>query len=276
MLTATLLALAAAVLHAAWNLAVKQTSHDRFIALWAQFAFGGAFALIGLVATGGMAANGWIWAVLSGSVHLPYLLLLARAYDHGDFSQVYPIARGGGALLAAIGGIVLLGDPAKFWTIAAILTIAVGLALLAGTWRGSAVLTAMGVALTICAYTLLDSKGSRSTDRLGYAFATALMTTASSSAYGLATRRFGELRAVLRVDWRRFALAGFASLLTYSLVLIAVRYATVGYVTALRESSVVLAALIGWRFLGEGQARRRLTASAVVLSGLVLLVTVGR
>ena len=46
--------------------------------------------------------------------------------------------------------------------------------------------------------------------------------------------------------------------------------------TALRESSVVLAALIGWRFLGEGQAHRRLTASAVVLSGLVLLVTVGR
>lgn len=276
MLTATLLALAAAVLHAAWNLAVKQSPHDRFIALWAQFSFGGAFALIGLVATGGMAARGWIWAVLSGCVHLPYLLLLARAYDHGDFSQVYPIARGGGALLAAIGGIVLLNDPAKFWTIVAIVTIALGLALLAGKWQGSAVVTAMGVALTICAYTLLDSKGSRSTDRLGYAFATALMTTTSSSAYGLATGRFGELRAVLRVDWRRFALAGFASLLTYSLVLVAVRYATVGYVTALRESSVVLAALIGWRFLGEGQARRRLTASAIVLSGLVLLVTVGR
>ena len=82
--------------------------------------------------------------------------------------------------------------------------------------------------------------------------------------------------AALRADWKRFALAGFASLLTYTLVLIAVRYASVGYVTALRESSVVLAALIGWRMLGEGDVRRRITASGVVLSGLVLLVTLGR
>ncbi len=276
MLTATLLALAAAVLHAAWNLAVKQTPHERFVALWAQFLFGGLFAIVGLIATGGMAANGWIWAALSGCVHLPYLLLLGRAYGHGDFSQVYPIARGGGALLAAIGGVVLLNDSLKAWGITAVVVIALGLALLAGRWRGPAVLTAAGVACTICAYTLLDSKGSRTTDRVGYAFASGMMTAASSTTYGLVTHRGGALRAALRVDWRRFALAGFASLLTYTLVLIAVRYASVGYVTALRESSVVLAALIGWRFLGEGDVRRRVAASGIVLCGLVLLVTLGR
>ena len=71
-------------------------------------------------------------------------------------------------------------------------------------------------------------------------------------------------------------LAGVASLITYTLVLVAVRYASVGYVAALRESSVVLAALIGWKFLGEGSAKRRLTATGVVLAGLVLLVTLGR
>ena len=59
-------------------------------------------------------------------------------------------------------------------------------------------------------------------------------------------------------------------------MLIAVRYASVGYVTALRESSVVLAALIGWRYLGEGDVKRRVTASGIVLVGLVLLVTFGR
>ncbi|MCX6542395.1 MAG: EamA family transporter [Actinobacteria bacterium] len=276
MLTATLLALTAAVLHAAWNLAVKQTVHERFVALWAQFIFGGLFAVVGLVVAGGMTSQGWIWAVLSGCVHLPYLILLARAYGHGDFSQVYPIARGGGAFLSAIGGIVLLNDPAKAWTIAAIAIIAVGLGLLAGTWRGPAVLTAIGVATTICAYTLFDSKGSRSTDKVGYAFASGMMTATTASIYGIATHRVARLRAALRADWKRFALAGFASLLTYTLVLIAVRYASVGYVTALRESSVVLAALIGWRMLGEGDVRRRVSASGVVLSGLVLLVTLGR
>lgn len=284
MLTATLLALMAAVLHAGWNLAVKQTPHDRFIALWAQFGFGGLIAVVALVATGGMPADGWIWAALSGCVHLPYTLLLGRAYGHGDFSQVYPIARGGGAFLAAIGGIVLLGDHAKPWTITAIVVIAAGLAILAGRARGPAVLTAAGVAGSICAYTLLDSKGSRVTDvagdawdhKLGYGLATAMMTTASLTVYGLATHRTAELRAAVRVDWRKFLLAGIASLITYSMVLIAVRYASVGYVTALRESSVVLAALIGWKFLGEGDARRRLTASGIVLCGLVLLVTLGR
>ncbi len=276
MLTATLLALCAAVLHAGWNLAVKQTPHERFIALWAQFLFGGVFAVIGLALSGGMASAGWMWAVLSGCVHLPYLILLARAYKHGDFSQVYPIARGGGALLAAIGGIVLLGDPVRAWSIIAIVIIALGLMLLAGKWQGPAVLTAAGVALTICLYTLLDSKGSRSTDKLGYAFATGIMTAAICSGYGVLTHRTAALRVALAVDWRRFALAGFASLLTYTLVLVAVRYASVGYVAALRESSVVLAALIGSRYLGEGDARRRLTASGIVLCGLVLLVTLGR
>lgn len=283
-LTATLLALGAAVLHAGWNLAVKQSPHDRFIALWAQFGFGGLIALVSLVATGGMPAAGWKWAVMSGCVHLPYTLLLSRAYGHGDFSQVYPIARGGGAFLAAIGGVVLLGDHAKTWTIVAIVTIACGLMILAGRARGPAVITAIGVAGSICVYTLLDSKGSRVTevphsgvvDDIGYGLATAVMTLASLSTFGVATRRVGELRAVMRLDWRRFLLAGIASLITYTLVLVAVRFASVGYVTALRESSVVLAALVGWRYLGEGQVRRRLAATGVVLTGLVLLVTVGR
>ena len=283
-LTATLLALGAAVLHAGWNLAVKRTRHDRFIALWAQFGIGGAIALVALIATGGMPSQGWKWAALSGCVHLPYTLLLSRAYASGDFSQVYPVARGSGAFLAAIGGIVLLGDPAKAWTIAAIVIIACGLMILAGRARGPAVIAAIGVGCTICAYTLLDSKGSRVTQipgsgvtkDIGYGLATAIATTVSLSAYGISTRRFGEVRAALRVDWRKFILAGVASLITYTLVLVAVRYASVGYVTALRESSVVLAALIGWRYLGEGNARRRLAATAIVLVGLVALVTLGR
>ena len=284
MLTATLLALTAAVLHAGWNLAVKQTVHDRFIALWGQFGFGGLIAGIALIAMGGIPSQGWVWAAMSGCVHLPYTVLLGRAYGHGDFSQVYPIARGGGAFLAAIGGIALLGDDARPFTIVAIAVIALGLGILAGRARGPSVPTAVAVAFAICAYTLLDSKGSRATDiggegvvhKIGYGLATAIMTMVSLSVYGFATRRGAELRAAVRIDWRKFILAGIASLITYTLVLVAVRYASVGYVTALRESSVVLAALVGWKFLGEADARRRLTASAIVLVGLVVLVTVGQ
>ena len=284
MLAATLLALTAAVLHAGWNLAIKQSVHDRFIALWAQFGIGGIVALVVLISAGGLPSVGWKWAALSGCVHLPYAILLARAYGHGDFSQVYPIARGGGAFLAAIGGVILLGDHATAWTIVAIVTIAAGLMILAGRAHGPAVLTAIGVAATICTYTLVDSKGSRVSEvadssvlqDVAYGTATQAMTVVTLSGFGLATGRFGELRAAVKIDWLKFTLGGIASLVTYSLVLVAVRFASVGYVTALRESSVVLAALVGWKFLGEGDARRRLTAAAVVLTGLVLLVTLGR
>lgn len=279
MLSATLLALTAAVLHAGWNFAVKQSTYDRFISLWAQFLLGGLVAgmllIVTVLATSPPAAATWGWAALSGVVHMPYLVLLSRAYSYGDFSQVYPIARGGGALLAAFGGIVLLGDDVSALGIVAILVLCSGVLLLAGRWDDRGVCSALGVALTIGAYTLFDSKGARSSSRLTYGLITGVTTMMSATVYGVSTRRVAELRTALRNNWRRFLVAGLASLLTYSLVLIAVRSAPVGYVAAIRESSVLIAALIGWRVLGEGQARRRLAASALMLVGLVLLVTAG-
>jgi drug/metabolite transporter (DMT)-like permease len=69
-----------------------------------------------------------------------------------------------------------------------------------------------------------------------------------------------------------YLLTGAVSLITYGLVMLAVRRAPVGYVAALRESSVLVAAFIGWKYLDEGSAHRRLVAAGVVVAGLVLLV----
>jgi drug/metabolite transporter (DMT)-like permease len=77
---------------------------------------------------------------------------------------------------------------------------------------------------------------------------------------------------MLRGNLGRATVTGLASLVTYGMVLVAVRHAPVGYVSALRESSVVLAALAGWRLLGEGDHRRRLSAAMVVFAGLLVLV----
>ena len=109
---AAALALLAAFLHATWNIVVKQTS-DRFLALWGQFAFAGSFALIALVSwtlIDGQPNISWWWSIISGCGHLPYVMLLAKAYDKNDFSLTYPIARGAGALSAAILGLIFLGD----------------------------------------------------------------------------------------------------------------------------------------------------------------------
>lgn len=271
MLTATLLALAAAVLHAGWNLAVKQ-SGDRYLALWGQFSIAGAIGLVIVAAGGGIPAQGWIWAGMSGCIHVPYCWFLARAYDHGDFSLVYPMARGGGALLAAIGGILFLGDELSGWALAAICLVALGLFLLGGRARGPEMVAALAVAATIGAYSVIDAKGIRSTHTPLYALATFVGTGTTTTVFGLVTGRAAAMRSAMTANWRRFTMMGIASATTYGMVQIAFERAPVGYVTALRESSVVIAAFAGSRMLGESAGHRRLAASGVVVSGLVLLV----
>ncbi len=272
MLTATVLALVAAVLHALWNLSVKQSISDRFIALWGQFFVAGVLAAVVLVAAGGIPARGFIWAGLSGLVHVPYCLLLAKAYSVGDFSLAYPIARGGGALVAGLGGIALLGDAFRPIGVVGMIVVALGLIALAGRGASRQVIVALCLAGTIGIYSVLDAKGIRSVDTPLYAAATFICVTSTTTVYALVTGRASEMVSASRTYWRRFAMMGIASGVTYALVQIAFQRAPVGYVTCLRESSVLIAAFVGARYLGEGQAARRVGAALVVVVGLLLLV----
>jgi drug/metabolite transporter (DMT)-like permease len=96
------------------------------------------------------------------------------------------------------------------------------------------------------------------------------------TALNLAQPRRRRRAALLVSQWRRNVAGGLGTTVAYTMVLVAVREAPVGYVTMLRESSVVIGALIGWLVLKEGLGARRLVSSAVVLAGLVLLVAFGR
>lgn len=279
MLLATLLSLAAAVVHAGWNLLAKRAAGDRYLVLWAQFFMAGVLALpfaIGNHLLFGMPGIAYVWAALSGMVHLPYLWLLAKAYTIGDFSVSYPVARGGGAALAAIGGVLFLSDHLSLMEAAGIAIVVAGLCLLAAGANGMHLAVALGVAATIGTYSLFDAAGSRATTgSVAYIFATMVGGAASNTMFGLATGKGPRMAAMLRARWAPALGAGLAATATYGMVTVAWQYASVGYVTALRESSVVLAALAGWKYLGEGDHRRRLTAAGVVFGGLLVLV-VGR
>ena len=203
---------------------------------------------------------------------MPYSVLLAKAYNVGDFSRAYPIARGGGALVAGLGGIALLGDSFSPIGVVGMSVVALGLIALAGRGAGPQVIVALGVALTIGVYSVADAKGIRSVDTPLYAAASFACIAATLTIYALATGRAREMVMASRTYWRRFAIMGLASGITYALVQVAFQRAPVGYVTCLRESSVVIAAFVGARYLGEGQALRRTMAAVVVVVGLVLLV----
>jgi uncharacterized membrane protein len=276
-LTATFLALGAAVLHAGWNLVVKQ-SGDRWLSLWGLFAAGGIIGVpYSVVATvmGDLDLSAWTWATASGIVHAIYIGRLARTYEIADFSLTYPIARGGGAVVAAIGGVVFLDDSLSIAAAIGIITVFGGLVLISGHVSWSHVWPALIVAFLIGVYTVIDSQGSRSTTGSAYAMAIFVTGGMCTTLQGLWRRRWGDMRASVPHLWRQYALTGTASLVTYWMVLLAVRSAPVGYVTALRESSVVFATVIGWRFLREHSGIRRTMSSLVIVTGLVTLV-IGR
>ena len=271
MVTATFLALGAAVLHASWNLWVKQ-SGDRFIALWGQMTMAGIGCLVIVVATGFPISYVWWPVLVSGIIHVYYVVALARAYDIGDFSVTYPIARGCGALLAAIGGFVVLDDSLSALSLLGLACAIAGIVTIAGRADRDHVRAALTVAATIGAYSLVDSHGARVNDDAVYPLLLFVSAAVFITLHGFMAGRRDDMALALRTQWPRFGLAGAASALTYWMVLTAVKDAPVGYVTALRESSVVIVALVGTRFLGETQMKRRVIASAVTVAGLTLLI----
>jgi drug/metabolite transporter (DMT)-like permease len=286
-LAATLLALVAAALHAAWNLFVK-TSSDRDLAAWGQFLFAGLLVVPVLAVIGLPPSSAVPYLVGSSLVHVVYVVALVQAYHHGDFSFAYPLARGGGAMVAAVGGVVLLHDVFSGWGWVAVAIVAGGLvSLIRRGTSGASIAWALTTACTIGAYTLIDSKGSRLTaDNLGsvqYGFALMPFIAVTVTVANLVRGRGRVFVGVLRTAWWRFAVAGAFVTVAYTLVLVAVRLPVspgsteqvpVGYVTMLRESSIVMGAFAGWVFLHEKLGKHRLVSSSVVVGGLVLLILI--
>ncbi len=272
MILATGLALGAAVLHAAWNLAAK-SSGDRFAFVWAMSVYGGLVAAPAMLVLGWPGSQAIPYFVASAVVHAFYMWLLSRAYDLGDFSVAYPVARGGGAFLAAIGGVVLLDDRFSFPAAVGAAVVLAGLVSLARLRSsGGGLMAALATAVAIGGYTLIDSAGSRAANGPGYGAAIMMSTALSVSVFGLATGHAASLPRHLG-SWR-VAVAGVARAAAYIAVLVAVRHAPVGFVACLRESSVVLGALGGWLLLREPMARGRIVSSGVVAGGVALLVLV--
>jgi drug/metabolite transporter (DMT)-like permease len=275
-LLATVLALTAAVLHASWNLLVKQSA-DRRLALWGQFTIGGAISAV-VLAIWSVSASppdiAWGWAIVSGATHVPYLMLLSRAYDRGDFSMSYPIVRGAGALAAAAGGVLLLNDSLSITSTIGIVIAVLGLFVLAKSGSWHVVGAALAVASTIAVYSVVDGHGTRQSQPVAYALALNIAAAFFVSLYA-SVRSHKQMIPTLKAHWKVMSLAGVFSTVAYMLVMIAYRHAPVGYVASLRESSVVIAAFAGWKMLDEGDHKRRIASAAIVLAGLVVLVIGG-
>lgn len=268
--------MAAAALHAGWN-ALLKIGLDRYLTASLIQIGAGCVALPALPFFDLPLAGAWPYIAVSALLHIGYNLFLSRAYQHGDLSQVYPLARGSSPLLVALLAL-LAGDALHLGQWLGLLVLVAGIWLMA--WRGGhadaalngpLLLNALATAACIAGYTLADALGARSNgDAIGYALW--LFGVNGLVAAALITLRRGpRIFLQLGPHWRGGLGGGAMSMLAYSLVIWATTQAPVALVSALRETSVLFALLIGWLFLREAMPPLRLLACAVIAGGVVLM-----
>jgi drug/metabolite transporter (DMT)-like permease len=276
------LVLAAAVLHAIWN-GLAKGARDSLAFLWWAVTLGAiAFLPLGLWtwARTGLPASALPFVAATIALHGLYFFALGRAYRHGDFSRVYPIARGLGVALVPVIGLVafdehvsLLGATGIALVVAGALVLQAGGGSGAGAAPGAGSAWAVLTGVTIAAYSIVDKGGVMRADPVVYILLLGIGSSLLLAPVVLA--RPAALRDEWAANWRRVVAASLMNLSAYLLVLFAFRLSKVGYVVAARELSIVLSAVIGSRWLGEGAMRARVAAAGVVLAG-VLCVALAR
>ena len=261
------LALAAAVLHAGWNVLLRGS---RDVEATTAAALGIALVLFAPVAalTWNVHAAAWPYIATSGALETVYFLLIA-AYRKRELSVVYPIARGSAPVLVLAGSAVVLGRSVSASQVAGVLMVAVGVVLVRGlSRRADGIPIAIAIGICIAAYTLVDKNGIRHAAALPYLEMSMTPSAVLSCGWVVARRGAGVLRRELR--WRT-VIAGIGSFVAYVLVLVALRLASAPAVAAVRETGVVVAALLAAVFLHEHVTPQRLGGAVVVAGGVALL-----
>lgn len=270
------LVLAAALLHASWN-ALLKSSQDRLASLSLMTLGAGLGAIPLVLWRPWPQAESWFYILLSGLLHTGYNLFLIRAYRIGDFGQSYPIARGSSPLLVALGAAVFAGEQLGIHTVVGIALVSLGIVSLANLRAMrrrehlSGPLAALATGAFIAAYTVTDGIGARlAGDAIAYA---GWLFVADSIPLALLYQyKHGRSPVVLsRKDSWIGLVGGVMSLLAYGIVIWAVTLAPMGMVSALRETSVLFALLIGTLFLGEKLTLRRVLSCAVIAAGAIVL-----
>ncbi len=288
-LSAFALILLAGIIHAGWNIVAKKANGDaRFsfqtsvfnMLIWAPVGI-----TLGWNVVPGWGAAEWGFVVLSGVLHVFYFIVLLRGYRRSDLTVVYPLARGSGPLLSSLVAVLFLGEKISLFGVAGIAGVVLGVFLVAGgpkLWRKShdaaqrervhkgiryGVLTGGFIA----AYTLADAYAMRSLllAPLVYYYLENVLRVALSAPAACA--RPARMVMLWLANWRKIVLISLISPMSYFLILTALKYAPVSHVAPAREMSMMIAALLGVRVLGEGEMHRRIGGAVLIALGVVAL-----
>lgn len=269
-----LLVLLAAALHASWNYSVKKNA-DPDQSMTAVVIGHSPIALIIFAFAPFPAAMSWPWIVVGAILHVLYQWFLMSAYRLGDLSNVYPLARGSAPLIITLVSILFLDQRFLPLELLAIAIIILGILSQTQFTQGKKQLQAAGLSLItgliIASYSLVDGHGARLAETaLGFYAALALINT------GLLVllmwwRRPGLVTRVWKQNQQLAITGGTASFAAYALVIWAFTQAPIALVSALRETSILFAVVLGMVLLKEKPTPRKLVSVVLMVLGLVLL-----
>lgn len=277
--------LTAAFLHAGWNYLLKKSQKKIVFTWW--------FLLVALVLYFPMffyfwpktmiCAQGWTCIFATGLLHFLYFWFMGGAYERGDLSLVYPLARGSGPLFVPFFAVVLIHEQLSIPGVLGIALVVFGIYVIhlpsfSGqsflepflAVRGGGSLWALCTGGTIAAYSLVDKVGVGLVHPPVYIYLMFVITWLLLSPYVLAKKRMW-LKKEWLINRYTIVMVGFLVLGTYLMVLFAMQMTKVSYVVAVREVSIVFSALYGIICLKEKHGRQKLIGACLITVGVVFI-----
>ena len=275
-LTVMSIVLIAALLHASWNYLVKQTE-DKHLSMSAVVFGHTPFAAAALLCSPLPELNSLTYVIAGAVLHTGYQLFLLYSYRIGDLSQVYPLARGVAPLIVAGISVMLLGVNLSQFELVAIVTIGTGIMSLTLVRRSDGLRNSRATSLAIitggfiAAYSIVDGLGAREAGTaLGFYSCLSILNAMIFAAF-MRFIRPGLIKKVVSQNWRLAFSGGCASFTAYALVIWAFTLAPIALVTALRETSIIFALLLGVFVLKERLDLVKLIATMLTMLGVGIL-----
>jgi drug/metabolite transporter (DMT)-like permease len=266
--------LGAAFLHALWNALIKVgTSKVGAMLILSIMEIPIGLAIVVFLPLPGPEV--WPWVAASACTHFCYKTFLVFAYDRGDLSRVYPIARGAAPMVVAVIGAATLADAVTSHQYIGIVVLGAGILLMArGVFlRGEdrrLLPFALGSAAATATYTMIDGLGARvSGDAVGYV-AWVFIADGMLFSTGMVLWRGIDILPRNRAAWASGTFASAASYGAYAVSIWAMTIAPLAVVAALRETSILFAVLIGWLVFGEKMTGEKALAALVIVTGVIL------
>jgi drug/metabolite transporter (DMT)-like permease len=261
-LSAVLLALAAAFVHAGWNILLARAPDTQAATAVALLTAAIVFAPIAALVWD-VEASVWPYVAASAALELVYFALLAFAYSRAELSVVYPLARGSAPVLVLVVGVVALGTGTSDAQVAGVVLVACGRAP-----HGGGVVLALAIGGCIAAYTLVDKRGIEHANPVTYLELTMVPPALAYAAFVTRAKGIARVRAAANLA---SVAAGVATFVAYGLTLAALRRGPAAGVAAVRETSVVIAAFLAAPLLGERAGPMRIAGACLVALGVAAL-----